>query len=150
MKKQVIQILAIASLLSATVVAQAPPPSPGDISVFIPFEFRTGARVLPRGGYTIYKAASGLRLCGDESNCVDASAMALVNGPPTGQARLAFHRYANQDILSQVWLVHTTYELSPLHLEASEVTAVAPIEIVLIDGRPLCIHQAEGRALSWH
>ena len=67
MKKQVIQILAIASLLSATVVAQAPPPSPGDISVFIPFEFRTGARVLPRGGYTIYKAASGLRLCGDES-----------------------------------------------------------------------------------
>ena len=101
MKKQVIQILAIASLLSATVAAQSPPPSPGDISVFVPFEFRAGDSVLPRGGYTIYQEASGLRLCGDELNCVGVSAMALVNDPTSGQARLAFHRYANQNISSK-------------------------------------------------
>ncbi len=150
MKKQMIQILAIASLLSVSVAAQTFPPSPGDFSVFIPFEFRAGERVLPSGGYTIYQTASGLRLCGDEFGCSGVTAMALVSGPPPGRARLAFRRYANQNTLSQVWLVHTTYELSPPHPQACQVTAVAPIEIVLIDGRPLCIHQAEGRALSWH
>ncbi len=150
MKKQVVQILAIASLLSATVVAQTPSPSPGDIGVSIPFEFRVAGRVLRPGGYTIYKQASGLRLCEDESNCVDISAMALASGPTLGQARLAFHRYANQNILTQVWLVHTTYELTPIHMQASQVKAVAPIEIVLIDGSPLCIHQSKGEAMSWH
>ena len=149
MKKQMIQILAIGGLLSVSGGAQTLPPNPGDFSVFIPFEFRAGERVLPSGGYTIYQTASGLRLCGDDLSCVGVTAMALVSGPTPGRARLAFHRYANQNILSQVWLVHATYEFPP-HPQASQVTAIAPIEIVLIDGRPLCIHQAEGRALSWH
>ncbi len=150
MKKQMIQILAIASLLSVSVAAQTLPPSPGDFSVFIPFEFRVGERVLPSGDYTIYQAASGLRFCGEGFGCMGTTGMALGNGPISDQARLAFRRQGNQNLLFQVWLAHTRYELSLLQREPDRATAVTATEIVLIEGRPLCIHQAKGRALSWH
>ena len=137
MRNSVIQILSIMSVLSVTVLADPLPPLPDYISVQVPFEFHLGNKVLPAGGYLILQVGFGLQICLEGIVCEKMPVTFFAAEKGCAQARLAFHRYGDENFLSQVWVGGYTYQFSPSQREGDLIGSTVPLEVVLVEGRSL-------------
>ena len=101
MKKSVLSVIAISTLLASVVLASNVASS---IKADIPFDFTVGKAKLSAGQYTIQRGTSHsqLKLSGDKS-----SVMVLTYGGSSSRipshAKLDFHKYGDQYFLAQVW-----------------------------------------------
>ena len=103
MKKSVLSLIAVSSLLASSLVALAHPIS-GRIKADIPFDFVVGKAKLSAGQYEIQRGTSNSSL---KLTCNRSSVMVLsYNGSTSGtpqHAKLVFHKYGDQYFLAQVW-----------------------------------------------
>ena len=106
MKKQVLNLVAILSLLATLTAASVYARSAGSLKVNIPFSFMAGKATLPAGTYTVERSgAQGVLVIRN----IDGGASAAVLTQATesraaqAQSKLDFHRYGEQYFLSKVW-----------------------------------------------
>ena len=113
MKKQVLRVLAILSLVGTLMVVGATAPAAAQtfnqIRVDIPFDFNDGARVFPSGKYTIrpigVNGTTGISITSDDGK---ASEMRICfnaeTTSPRNESALVFHRYGDHYFLAQIWV----------------------------------------------
>ena len=103
MKKSVLSVIAISSLLASSLVVLAGNVQ-GNIKADIPFDFTVGKARLSAGQYTIQRGTSHGSL---KLSCEKSSVMVLTYGGSTSSipahAKLVFHKYGDQYFLAQVW-----------------------------------------------
>jgi hypothetical protein len=101
MKKSVLSVIAISTLLASVVLAGN---VQGSIKADIPFDFVVGKARLSAGQYTIQRGTSNssLRLRGEKSSIIVLTYSGSTSGTPS-HAKLVFHKYGDQYFLAQVW-----------------------------------------------
>ena len=103
MKKSVLSVIAISTLLASSLVVLAGNVQ-GKIKADIPFDFTVGKARLSAGQYTIQRGTSQGTI---KLSCEKSSVMALTSGGSTSSApshaKLVFHKYGDQYFLAQVW-----------------------------------------------
>ncbi len=103
MKKSVLSLIAISSLLASSLVVLANPVE-GRIKADIPFDFVVGKAKLSAGQYTIQRGTSHSTM---KLSCEKSSVIVLTYAGSTSRtpshAKLVFHKYGEQYFLAQVW-----------------------------------------------
>ena len=103
MKKSVLSVIAISTLLASSLVVLAGNVQ-GRIKADIPFDFMVGKARLSAGQCTIQRGTSNSSL---KLSCEKSSVMVLTYGGSTSKtpshAKLVFHKYGDQYFLAQVW-----------------------------------------------
>ncbi len=105
MKKQILSIVAMLSLLTALAVAGYASTT-GTIEVNIPFDFMVGEKKLLAGSYTVDRTPQqGVLLIRSFERRVSVFAVTYggQNSREPSRAKLVFHRYGDQYFLAQVW-----------------------------------------------
>src|SRR5580704_13044625 len=116
MKKQILSVLTMLSLVAAVIAAVTVTPAAAQafhiIKVDVPFCFSSGAGEFPAGKYTIEPVNEGgtVILIRSENGkaigtLMGSSAQVL---SPKNETSVVFHRYGDHYFLSQVWTVGTT------------------------------------------
>ena len=104
MKKSVLSVIAISTLLASSLIVLAGSNVQGSIKADIPFDFTVGKAKLSAGQYTIQRGTSHGSL---KLSCEKSSVMVLTYGGSTSSipahAKLVFHKYGDQYFLAQVW-----------------------------------------------
>jgi hypothetical protein len=103
MKKSVLSLIAISSLLASSLVVLAANVQ-GNIKAEVPFDFMVGKSKLSAGQYTIQRGTShsSLKLRGEKSSIMVLTYSGSTSGTPS-HAKLVFHKYGDQYFLAQVW-----------------------------------------------
>jgi len=107
-KKQVLTVLTMSSLLVTLAVVPALGDGGLKIQANVPFDFMVGDKTLPAGTYTISKPTlSGtLRIENVDSGESTIVMSTVVEGSrPSDETKFVFTRYADQHFLDQVWVV---------------------------------------------
>jgi len=103
MKKSVLSVIAISTLLASSLVVLAGNVQ-SRIKADIPFDFTVGKARLSAGQYSIQRGTSQGSL---KLSCDKSSVMVLTYGGSTSSipshAKLVFHKYGDQYFLAQVW-----------------------------------------------
>ncbi|MEW6210820.1 MAG: hypothetical protein AB1631_20815 [Acidobacteriota bacterium] len=105
MKKHVLRVVAIFSLLAMLPIADYASPM-GNINADIPFDFVVGKAKLPAGKYTIKRTTHhGILLISSKDRRANAftGTYGGRSSRKPSRAKLVFNRYGNQYFLSQVW-----------------------------------------------
>jgi len=103
MKKSVLSVIAISTLLASSLVVLAGNVQ-GSIKADIPFDFMVGKAKVSAGQCTIQRGTSHSSL---KLSCEKSSVMVLTFSGSTSNtpshAKLVFHKYGDQYFLAQVW-----------------------------------------------
>ena len=137
--KQILNVLAAASLASATLMAQS---SPGAVlHVTVPFGFTAGTRILPGGEYVVQPNLRGSIITIRDEKDRKAVMLLSHSGEPAVQnekAQLTFWRYGNRYFLHRV----TTFvgeNSADLYVTAAEresaSAAIHPVSIGIVAHR---------------
>jgi hypothetical protein len=104
MKKSVLSVIAISSLLISSMVVLAGTNVQDRIRADIPFDFVVGSARMSAGQYTIQRGTShsSLKLSCDKSSVIALTFSGSSSKTPS-HAKLVFHKYGDQYFLAQVW-----------------------------------------------
>ena len=111
MKKQVIKIFSMLSLVVTLTVAAVYASPVGSLKANIPFSFSVGNETLPAGVYTIEPQATPSVLLirrKDSSRAVLTITLGVQARRQQDQTKLVFRRYGDQYFLAQVWTAGDT------------------------------------------
>ncbi len=103
MKRQTLSVFAMLSLMVTMAVGAGY--AQDQVVANIPFQFAVGNKTLPAGEYSVTQLSPAAMLIRSDDG--SEAAMALANraraNKAQDEAKLVFHRYADQYFLSQVW-----------------------------------------------
>lgn len=109
MKKQMITLMAVATLAMTLTVMSVHAQNAGNLSVTIPFEFAAGGKTLPAGEYYVRRNFDNARLVmrieskdGSLSLYLPTHGAQSVEIQP--ESKLVFNKYGGHCFLSQVWV----------------------------------------------
>jgi hypothetical protein len=136
MKKSVLSVIAISSLLVSSLVVLAGTVQ-NRIKADIPFDFVAGKARLSAGQYTIQRGTTSgsVKLSGEKS-----SVIALTHGGSSSRtpshAKLVFHKYGDQYFLAQVWDEGSTTADDLMATKAERVAASSAGRLARNDAGP--------------
>jgi hypothetical protein len=127
MKKQVLKIFSMLSLLVTLATGSVYAQSDMRLKVNIPFEFSVGNEALPAGEYTVRQRVQGVLVIqsADHSTTKIFPTMSSMARKTPNKSSLVFHRYGDEYFLSNIWTTgnNTGYELFKSRAERELIRA---------------------------
>ncbi len=149
---RILRTSAITALFAMSAVAGIYPPTPGDLTVSVPFDFVVGNQTLRAGEYILHQDGPGteLEICEDGVYCVTVQAAVAIVEEAPAQPQLIFQQHGDRYVLTSVWSSkHGGATLAASHAESPKAEAGRMRETCL-QARELCFHLNKGLASSWH
>ena len=151
MNNQAIRVSAILIMFAALASAGVFPPTPGDLSVAIPFEFVVGDKTMQAGNYLVHRNGETgvLDICEDGVYCATVAAGRFGATDLATEPQLVFKHVGHGYVLTQIWFSGGDGYQVPAHgLLADAVGATS--ETAYLSARELYFHHIEGLPVSWH
>ena len=150
MTHQAVRVSALLITFAAVAGAAIYPPSPGDLSVEIPFAFVVGDKTMQAGNYLVHRNGETgvLDICEDGVYCATVAAGRVGAADFQTEPQLVFQRLGEGYVLAQIWFSGGDgYQLR--HRPLAEAVA-ATSETTRLIARELYFHHIEGLPVSWH
>ena len=153
MIKQMVRISTVSALFAVLATAGIYPPSSGDITVAVPFDFVVGTQTLRAGEYIVRNEAQNgtVQICEDGVYCVTVQTQGVQAGEEApAQPQLVFRQHGNRQLLAQIWSPrHGVVQLAKA-AHANQVASVGLVREICVNARELCIHTSKGITPTWH
>ena len=151
MTHQALRVCAIFTMFVAVASAAIYPPSPGDLSVAIPFQFIVGDKTMQAGNYLVHRDAETgvLDICEDGVYCATVVAGRVGADDFATEPQLVFKRWGESCVLVQIWFSEADGYQVPAQGPSAE-TVAATSETAYLSARELYFHHLEGLPVAWH
>ena len=151
MNNQAIRVSVVLIMFAALASAAIYPPSPGDLSVAIPFEFVVGDKTMQAGNYLVHRNGETgvLDICEDGVYCATVVAGRFGAADFATEPQLVFKHVGHGYVLTQIWFSGGDGYQVPAHGLLAEAVG-ATFETAYLSARELYFHHIEGLPVSWH
>ncbi len=151
MTHQALRVSAIFTMFAAVASAAIYPPSPGDLSVAIPFQFIVGDKTMQAGNYLVHRDGETgvLDICEDGVYCATVVAGRVGADDFATEPQLVFKRWGASCVLVQIWFSEADGYQVPAQGPSAE-TVAATSETAYLSARELYFHHMEGLPVAWH